>query len=212
LFATLDPTTRRVPLPSRRAALFTDTVGFIQKLPTTLVAAFRATLEEITEADVLLHVVDATHPNAMEQAVAVADVLAEIDVHDLPMVTALNKVDALPDPEAALSEWQAQAIEREAGLPPEARNGYEQPVLISAIDRTGFNELLARVEQALGAGLVPIYARIPYRAGKLISLFHEQGVVESTEHQDGSVLLRGRVPDRLVARYKPYAVTPRRAK
>ena len=76
LFATLDPTTRRVPLPSGRTALFTDTVGFIQKLPTTLVAAFRATLEEITEADVLLHVVDATHPNATEQAEAVTDVYA----------------------------------------------------------------------------------------------------------------------------------------
>src|SRR3972149_5528220 len=97
LFATLDPTTRRVELPGGKAALFTDTVGFIQKLPTTLIAAFRATLEEIAAADLLLHVVDVTHPNAHEQAEAVKQTLADLEVEDMPVVTALNKIDLLPD-------------------------------------------------------------------------------------------------------------------
>jgi GTP-binding protein HflX len=90
LFATLDPTTRRVTLPNGREALFSDTVGFIQKLPTELVAAFRATLEEIHEADLLLHVVDITHPNAREQSETVMDVLADLGAVDQPMVVALN--------------------------------------------------------------------------------------------------------------------------
>jgi len=102
LFATLDPTTRRIELGGKRAALLTDTVGFIQKLPTTLIAAFRATLEEIAEADLLLHVVDITHQYAHAQALAVRDTLAEIQALAVPMVTALNKIDLLPDPQSAL--------------------------------------------------------------------------------------------------------------
>ncbi len=93
LFATLDPTTRRVKLPGGSEALFTDTVGFIQKLPTQLVAAFRATLEEITEADLLLHVIDATHANMLDQARAVEETLEEIGAGDKPVVIALNKID-----------------------------------------------------------------------------------------------------------------------
>lgn len=95
LFATLDPTTRRIGLPNNREALLTDTVGFIHQLPTQLVAAFRATLEEIREADVLVHVVDLTHPNAEEQAMTVRKVLEDLGVADKPTVVALNKIDAL---------------------------------------------------------------------------------------------------------------------
>ncbi len=95
LFATLDPVTRRCSLPGGGFFLLTDTVGFIQKLPTTLVAAFRATLEELTDADLLLHVVDITHPNAAEQAETVEQTLADLEVADKPRLTVLNKVDAL---------------------------------------------------------------------------------------------------------------------
>src|SRR3990172_6959442 len=95
LFATLDPTTRRVELPGGHLALFTDTVGFIQKLPTTLVAAFRATLEEIAEADLLLHIVDITHVNAQAQAKAVYQTLIEIEADHIPVLIALNKIDQL---------------------------------------------------------------------------------------------------------------------
>ena len=97
LFATLDPTTRRVELPGGHLALFSDTVGFIQKLPTTLVAAFRATLEEIAEAELLLHVLDITHPNVDAQSEAVLETLAEIGADHIPMLTVLNKIDNLPD-------------------------------------------------------------------------------------------------------------------
>ena len=101
LFATLDPTTRRVELPGGNQALLTDTVGFIQKLPTTLVAAFHATLEEIAESDLLLHVVDISHPNAMNQAESVQQTLEEIDASHVPIITVLNKIDRLSDPESA---------------------------------------------------------------------------------------------------------------
>src|SRR5690606_24866254 len=97
LFATLDPTTRRVTLPSGREVLLTDTVGFINNLPTFLVAAFRATLEEILEASLLIHVMDATHPKASEQAQTVHSVLEDLGADDRPMITALNKIDRLGD-------------------------------------------------------------------------------------------------------------------
>src|SRR5690606_21020024 len=95
LFATLDPTTRRLDLPSGRQVLLTDTVGFIQKLPTTLIAAFRATLEEVAAANVIVHVVDASHPNVLQQIEAVEDTLAEIELPPVPRVLVWNKMDLL---------------------------------------------------------------------------------------------------------------------
>ena len=190
LFATLDPTTRRVMLPGNKLALFTDTVGFIQKLPTQLVAAFRATLEEIAEADVLLHVVDITHPNAQEQARAVEDTLAELKVSDVPMVVALNKIDRL-------------------GSPAEARRlAAETPhtIAISAALNIGLDDLLIKVQQMLYENLTPVHVRLPYRAGDLIALFHNQGVVEMDQHEEKSVVLIGRLPGRLVAMFRPYLV------
>lgn len=97
LFATLDPTTRRLELPDKKRVLLTDTVGFIQKLPTSLVAAFRATLEELEEADLLLHIVDIKHSNALEQSQAVAEVLESLGIKDKPLLTVLNKIDLLAE-------------------------------------------------------------------------------------------------------------------
>jgi len=97
LFATLDPTTRRLVLPDKSAILLSDTVGFIRKLPLTIVTAFRATLEELSEADVLIHIVDLTSHNAAEQCQTVEDILFELELHDKPRVTALNKIDLLID-------------------------------------------------------------------------------------------------------------------
>ena len=190
LFATLDPTTRRVALPGGKVALFTDTVGFIQKLPTQLVAAFRATLEEITEADVLLHVVDITHPNAAEQARSVEDTLAELDVQDVPVIVALNKIDRLQDP----SEARRAATES------------PHTAAISAAHHTGIDDLLAKVEQILFESLVPVQVRLPYRVGDLIALFHDQGVVDLEQHEEKGVILSGRLPGRLVALFRPYSV------
>ncbi|HHY87947.1 MAG TPA: GTPase HflX [Chloroflexi bacterium] len=188
LFATLDPTTRRVELPGGHVALFTDTVGFIQKLPTQLIAAFRATLEEISEADLLIHVVDITHPNALEQWRAVKETLEEIEADEIPVITALNKIDQLPDPDAALS----------------ALTPYSDAVPISALTGKGLNNLLARVEDELYETLVPIAVRIPYQDGQLISLFHDEGQVEVTEPERTSIIIRGQIPGRLVTRFRPY--------
>jgi GTP-binding protein HflX len=188
LFATLDPTTRRVTLPGSNLALFTDTVGFIQKLPTTLVAAFRATLEEIGEADLLLHIVDITHPNAQAQAKAVLQMLGEIEADHIPVITALNKIDRLNDPERARS----------------AVAGFPNSVAISALQGDGIPDLLNKVNENLYDTYTPIRVRLPYQEGGLISLFHDQGQVELVEHGQSGVTIQGRLPGRLLARYSPF--------
>jgi GTP-binding protein HflX len=190
LFATLDPTTRRVELYGGYQALFTDTVGFIQKLPTTLVAAFRATLEEIAEADLLLHLVDISHPNAMNQAEAVQQTLKEIDASHVPIITVLNKIDRLSDPEAARR----------------AVSHFPQAVAISARTGTGISDLLEHIRSELYETLTPILVRLPYQQGQLISLFHEFGQVERLEHGRKGVLMQGRIPGRLLAQFKPWQV------
>jgi GTP-binding protein HflX len=189
LFATLDPTTRRVELPGGHLALFTDTVGFIQKLPTTLVAAFRATLEEISEADLLLHVVDINHPNAPEQAKAVFETLKDIDASDIPVITAINKIDRLSDPDRA-----RQVLSEE----------YPNSVAISALKGDGINDLLTKVNQHLYELYSPITVWLPYSEGGLISLIHEQGQIEREEHSQGGVRIYGKVPGRLLTRYIPF--------
>lgn len=193
LFATLDPTTRRIRLPQGHPALLTDTVGFIQKLPATLVAAFRATLEEIGEADLLLHVVDITHPNAAEQAQAVHQTLQDLEIVDVPIVTALNKIDRLPLPE-----------ETRAQLSPNP-----SAVLTSALRGDGVPVLLARIESALYETLTPVRVRLPHTAGKLIYLFHQLGLVDSVTHSASGVTISGRLPGYLMGTFREYATRPR---
>jgi len=188
LFATLDPTTRRVELPGGHLALFTDTVGFIQKLPTQLVEAFRATLEEIAEADLLLHVVDVTHPNAQAQALAVYQTLQDIDAAHIPVLTALNKIDRLPDPQGAQK----------------ALANYPNSVAISALRGDGLPELLQKIAEQLYEAFTPVRVYLPYQQGNLIALFHEQGQVERVENTASGVLLQGRIPNRLLARYHAF--------
>ena len=188
LFATLDPTTRRVELSGGRLALMTDTVGFIQKLPTALVAAFRATLEEIAEADLLLHMVDITHLNAMAQAEAVYQTLAEIEADHIPVLTVLNKIDRLNDPMRA-----RQAVET-----------FPNSVAISALNGDGIPDLLAAISGLLFETYVDVTMRLPYQQGQLISLFHEQGQIEKIEHERGGVIIQGKLPIRLLARFQAY--------
>ena len=140
LFATLDPITRRIRLPLGGFALLTDTVGFIQKLPTQLVAAFRATLEELEEATLLLHVVDITHPDAEEQVHTVEATLKELGLADRPRVTALNKVDLLVD-----GNTEQGTLNKETSVPAWAREG----VRVSAAKDRGLGELRSRIEVAL---------------------------------------------------------------
>jgi GTP-binding protein HflX len=190
LFATLDPTTRRVELPGGYQALFTDTVGFIQKLPTSLIESFHATLEEIVEADLLLHVVDISHPNALNQFEAVQQTLDELGAQHIPIVTALNKVDQLRDPEAAR----------------EAVRHFSKAITISALKGTGIKDLLEVIQQELYETYTPIHVRLPYQQGALISLFHEAGQVERIEHERGGVVMQGRIPGRLLAQFSNWQV------
>ena len=192
LFATLDPTTRRVDLAGGQSVLFTDTVGFIQKLPTELVAAFRATLEEITEADVLLHVVDITHPNASAQAKSVQETLVEIGAGDIPVITAFNKVDMLKDQDTA-----AQTLD-----------SFPHTYPISAVTGFGLDELLAAIEDALYETYIDVDVLIPYGEGQLISLFHEKGQVRSVTHDEKGARIAGSLPRRLIHLFVDYSLTP----
>ncbi len=188
LFATLDPTTRRVELPGKNPVLFTDTVGFIQKLPTVLVTAFRATLEEIADADLLIHVLDINHINVRAQAESVLKTLEEIEADHIPVLTALNKIDQLDDP-------QASRIAMEV---------FPDAVAISALKDEGMDDLLEAVQAQLYEMYIFLEVHLPYNQGKLISLFHEQGQVEQVEHMDGGVLIQGRIPGRIKARFESY--------
>jgi GTP-binding protein HflX len=196
LFATLDPTTRRIVLPGGREVLVTDTVGFIQKLPTTLVAAFRATLEEIPEADLILHVVDITHNNVAEQVATVLQVLAELEATEQPVVTALNKVDRL----ALTDDGRARLADLPNSIP------------ISALTGEGLPALTARVEEVLTEELVSLALLLPYQRGDLLGLFHQRGVVEREEHGPEGTRLWGKVPARLAPRFWAYVWPPKARK
>ncbi|MFN8529584.1 MAG: GTPase HflX [Anaerolineae bacterium] len=191
LFATLDPTTRRLDLASGRQALMTDTVGFIQKLPTTLVAAFRATLEEISEADLLLVVVDVNHPNALQHIETVEDTLAEIDVPPGPRLLVWNKID----------QWRGETLPQ---IPnPEE---YLAQVGVSAAEKQNLPALLQAIEEALKSTTVHAVFQIPYERGDIASLLHEMATVEDQQHVENGVRLTLQIPVYLYDRYKQYEV------
>lgn len=193
LFATLDPTTRRITLPSGRPVLLTDTVGFINHLPTTLIAAFRATLEEISEAAVLLHVVDISHADAPEQAETVREILGELDVLGKPVVTALNKIDLIE------TTLDPDAVADELGLPGDV-------VPISAERGVGIERLLVRIDEAIGEsqGLEQVHVSIPFDRAELVNLFHRAGRVEDAAFDESGTHLSGLLPRRLLPRYEPF--------
>lgn len=193
LFATLDPITRRMELPSGHAMMLTDTVGFIQKLPTELVAAFRATLEEVTEADILLHVVDISHPNAEEQMAAVEEVLEDLGAGGKVHVTALNKIDRIDRSDPAAVE-RLQAARRET---PNA-------VAISAATGEGIPDLLTMLDEVLRERMIPVDVLIPYQYGDLVALAHEHGFVEQEEHTESGTHLRARLPVDLAGRFSGF--------
>lgn len=193
LFATLDPTTRRVALPSGREALFTDTVGFIQKLPHGLVAAFRATLEEIAEATLLLHVVDASHPNAIQHVESVERTLVDdLGITDLPILMVFNKLD--------------QLLEDDPEVLPYLKGRFPDAQFISALTGSGLDELLTSVEELLADQQVRVVVRIPYAEGALIARFFELGTVEQQAHGDHYTELTGALEARYLADYEPYRV------
>jgi len=190
LFATLDPTTRRIRLPQGTEVLVSDTVGFIQKLPTQLIAAFRATLEEVAEADLLLHVVDITHPNALEHVQAVENTLRQLKAIDIPMLTVLNKMDVFDDPLDAVKQ---------------ALTNYADSIPISAKTGRGLDELLNRLEALLQHNLVLLSLHLPYSAGNLLSLLHAQAVIQSESHDETGTHVVARVPPELVQTFAAYS-------
>jgi GTP-binding protein HflX len=150
LFATLDPTTRRLTLPDRSAVLMTDTVGFIRKLPPAIVTAFRATLEELAEAALLLHVVDFASHNAAEQCQVVEDTLANLDLKDKPRITALNKIDLLLPADKIWDEENAVNYLSDHPTPPQ-----KNTVFVSATKKWGLTQLLALIGQNLRQKVAP---------------------------------------------------------
>lgn len=189
LFATLDPTTRRVRLPGGRYCLFTDTVGFIRKLPTQLIAAFRSTLEEIVEADLLIHLIDVSHENAFEQFESVKETLREIGADHIPALNVFNKADTLED--AAATRELLERTEPEA-------------FLISAKSGAGLEELKTGIMEALYEKMIEVELFLPYQEGALIALFHDEGLVTMTESRTTGVVIAGSIPGRYFVRFQPY--------
>jgi len=192
LFATLDPLTRKVDLPSGRNVLMTDTVGFIQKLPMDLIAAFRATLEEIIEADLLLHVVDTSHPNVLQHIETVEDTLAELDMPPVPRILVWNKID----------QWGEDELPNRIG---DERYVAETP--ISAQNNVGIDGLLEAIEDVLNSYLRKTKLSIPYQRGDLVSQLFELATVEEQEHTEDGVILTVQLPLSLQERFKQFQIT-----
>lgn len=189
LFATLDPTTRSLDLEEGRKITITDTVGFIQKLPTNLVEAFKSTLAEVVAADLILHVVDASDPNADREIEAVNNVLKEIGAHDKRSVLVYNKVDLLSD---------EQRKELEVTHP--------EAVCISALEGRGLRGLLYRVAQEASDGDTTCTVLVPYDKGMLMRMVHERTQVISERYEEGGLLATVRVSERMAMTLQPYIV------
>lgn len=181
LFSTLDPTARRFTLPTNQKVVFVDTVGFLHNLPHHLIEAFKATLEEVIEADILVHVLDASSPMVKELNDAVYEVLAELGVSGKPVVTALNKIDRIED---------KTVIER-------MKKDFENAIPLSALHNENVDELIRRISMILFASLVFVKAVIPHSEGKLLSQIHKEGSVVKTEFKEDGVYVEADVPLRL---------------
>ncbi|MXM67790.1 GTPase HflX [Streptomyces sp. HUCO-GS316] len=187
LFATLDPTVRRAETPSGRLYTLADTVGFVRHLPHHLVEAFRSTMEEVGESDLILHVVDGSHPAPEEQLAAVREVITDVGATDVPEIVVINKADAA-DP---LVLQRLLRIEKRS-------------IAVSARTGLGIDELLALIDMELPRPSVEIEALVPYTHGKLVARAHTEGEVISEEHTPEGTLLKARVHEELAADLAPY--------
>ena len=187
LFATLDSTTRKLELPDKRVVTLTDTVGFIHKLPHQLVAAFRSTLDEVQDAQLLLHVVDASSDLREMMMTAVREVLEEIGAHTIPSVIVFNKIDQLSEVEIS-----------------NLRNLYPGALLVSAVEHIGFDSLLQRIITASTVDSVQMTVLIPYNKGHLLKMAHESTSIISKEFVDDGVLLNLLVPQSLVGYFEAH--------
>ncbi|WJK44109.1 GTPase HflX [Solwaraspora sp. WMMA2056] len=187
LFATLDPTTRRAHTADGRVYTLSDTVGFVRHLPHQIVEAFRSTLEEVAEADLVVHVVDGAHPDPQEQVRAVREVLSEVGADRRPELLVVNKIDAA-------SEEELLRLKR---LWPDA-------VFVSARQARGIEDLRAAIEQRLPRPSVQVRVVLPYHRGDLVSRVHHRGEVLATAHTGAGTLLHARVDDALAAELQPF--------
>jgi GTP-binding protein HflX len=185
----LDPTTRAISLPSRREVLVSDTVGFIRNLPHTLVSAFRATLEELQHADLILHISDASSPLSAEQDAQVEKVLKELEAESKPRLRVMNKIDLL-------SAAQREALRDD-----------ETTVYISAAKGTGLSTLLDRIDQMLtGDALSRVKLRIPQNEGKALALLEAKSRIYSRHYKDGLVELEVEAPESVLRRMRAWVV------
>lgn len=192
LFATLDPTTRLVPLDEKQELLLTDTVGFIQKLPHTLISAFHATLEETVEADLLLHVVDASNENYELQISAVMEVLREIHAQDKPSVFIFNKLDKLPETDRNNEYLTARMLQGREG------------VVISAKDEAGLQKLREKIRSFFNRGQVQLNLCIPYDKGSLVTELHNIGKVDSIDYDESGTVLTVKIPLSVADAFQKY--------
>jgi GTP-binding protein HflX len=200
LFATLDPMTRRVRLAGGQEIFLTDTVGFVQRLPTTLIAAFRATLEEVGEADLLVHVIDIASASVHHQIEAVEQVLEEIGAGGRPMVVAFNKADQLPRDLPAMSlpagnhAPSASTLLQPGGLAEKLPS-----VRVSALTGEGVEDLLHCIGENLRLQFVPLDVLIPYERGELVARFHQFGTIEQESYEADGTRIRGSMPENQVS-------------
>jgi GTP-binding protein HflX len=199
VFATLDPTTRAARLPGGMRVLLTDTVGFIQKLPTDLVEAFKGTLEEVTEAGVIMHVLDISHPAMAEHFAATNEVLDELEAMDKPLVLALNKADLVDPGTAAM-------IKRRGDWSP-----YEEVVVISAKSGEGIDSLLEAVERLTQDGMTRVELLLPYEQSGLESELRERGRVLELDYGDEGISVVAEVSAGMAGRYARFRRPPKKA-
>jgi GTP-binding protein HflX len=189
LFATLDPTTRSFVLPNKQRVLLTDTVGFLRKLPHTLIESFKATLEEVREADLLLHVADLSHPRLDEQMAAVDAVIKELDAYGKQTLIVFNKIDNLPNRELAES-----CLKRFPGS-----------VAISARTGEGVNDLVQALEHTLSSWRLRSRFRIPSKESALIAEIHRVGHVLELRYDGNGAVILAHVPPDLAQKLERYA-------
>lgn len=190
LFCTLDPTTRGYALPNNIKVTFSDTVGFLSNLPHHLIESFKATLEEVKEADLLLNVVDINHPKNHEQTQSVYKVLEELDIKDKPMIHVLNKIDRITSEEER---------ERLGG-------SYPNSVEISALFKTGLDQLAGRVMQFASGRLGIIKLKIPQGEMKLVSMLHEKAYIISKKYHARNIYLEVQAPPEITGLVKKYVI------
>ncbi len=192
LFATLDSTTRTIKLPSHHRILLSDTVGFIKKLPHHLVAAFKATLDEVAEADLLLHVVDVSHPQVESQIAAVNEVLDELGASEIPTLMVFNKIDCLEN-EAVLCLL---------------RSRYPESVNISARCGEGLSALRMELANRFAEDDVDVALALPYSEGKKLDFVYKHGEVLDVNYQSAAIVVKAKIPERHLGRLKRFVATP----